>query len=260
MTLPDSQSSRSDRPSRRINKLSRRINKPSRQLVCKATARPDGRCSTRRGWQTRQDEDDGRRRGRPDSASAWRWRIRTRQDASGRSVRMIVTDADGLSWRSWRPVLIWYNGSLHKFRVAGEYFAGILTILTHIGALHDRGVILAPKNTKFSYCTLCMYITIPALRLMPNNTGSAPKTPGSKPDGRRLLVFSQGSGGCKLCSKNLLFFLGLLYMKVDKIALKSLRETGPTAALGQPASPICRRRGKATEGDATGPPLRWWNA
>ena len=128
--------------------------------------------------------------------------------------------------------------------------AGILTILTHIGALHDRGVILAPKNTKISYCTLCMYITIPALRLMPNNTVSAPKTPGSKPDGRRLLVFSQGSGGCKLCSKNLFIFFGLLYMKVDKIALKSLRETGPTAAPGQPASGgVGRRRdGTPSEG------------
>ena len=51
MTLPDSQSSRSDRPSQHINKLSGHINKPLQQLVCKATC-PDSWCSTRRGWQS----------------------------------------------------------------------------------------------------------------------------------------------------------------------------------------------------------------
>ena len=87
---------------------------------------------------------------------------------------------------------------------------------------------------------------------MPNITSSSPKTPGSKADGRQLLRFSQGSGQCKLCSKNVLFFFGLLYSKVDKIALKSPRERGPTAVLGQPAIPICRsvgRRQKATRRD-----------
>ena len=92
-----------------------------------------------------------------------------------------------------------------------------------------------------------LYTTVPALRLTPNNTSTAPKTPGSKADGRRLLLFSQGSGRCKLCSKNVTFFFRLLYSKVDKIELKSLRETGPTAILGQPAILICWRRGKATE-------------
>ena len=59
--------------------------------------------------------------------------------------------------------------------MAGDYFDGILTILTHIGALHDRGIIPAPKNTKISYCTLCMYTMVPALRLTPNYTSSALK-------------------------------------------------------------------------------------
>ena len=61
------------------------------------------------------------------------------------------------------------------------------------------------------------------------------------------------------------YYSRLLYSEFDKILPESLRKRGPTAVLGQRDSNMLEddgnvtachdTRGKATEGDATGPPF-----
>src|SRR6201986_2528084 len=94
-------------------------------------------------------------------------------------------------------------------KTAGKHCAGVLTIMTHIEELHDRGLISAPKNARIFSCTLCIYITVPAFLFALNNPSSTADTPGGKADGRQLPLVSQGF---KLYSKIMFFFHTILHL------------------------------------------------